>query len=151
MFASVKNYFRNALGVTEILNRVDSFQSQMYDQNFATRGAIRDARREEKAKPIHACITVLCHTKDDSERAVTLGAEEWIQPGKSLMIPIFPDMPLSGRFTFFISGDPGLVITGFGIGNESLLASYGGCKYGVVSGSINFGSRINIMVEHRLT
>jgi hypothetical protein len=142
----IKERIQSALGIPQLRERLIAL---IVDEGITIRGAIYDAVRNSKKKPILACVTILCH-REGTDEAVTMGAEDWVTPGHSQRIPIEAQLPLRGRFTFFVSGDPNLVVTGFSIGNSSLMANMAGCKYGEVSGTIGFGQRIIVVVEHRV-
>lgn len=134
MLSSIKQIVREFLGVDLLPSYISELSARI---------------RSTESRPVLVCVTILCRTSDcGKEGMTTLGAEAFLRPGQSITIPIYPQR-LTGRFTYFVSGHPNLVMTSFKIGNSCIDSDSAGKKYGEFEGTVEVGNMIRVHVEYR--
>ncbi len=105
-------------------------------------------------RPVLACVTILCETAGDygdesmKPEFTVCGAEAFISPGQKALIFVDPHRTV-GRFTYFVSGHPNLVVTSFRVGNNESQSDDAGKKFGKWNGSCHVGNRMYVVVEYR--
>lgn len=142
MLANITCAVREFLGIPQMQERLaDSIDRVRRELNLAV---------TRVPEAVLVCVTVLAVTSDGERIEDTaFGAEAFIYPGESKTLSVHPQR-LVGKMTFFVSGHPNLVITGFTVGNDQMMSSSTGIKFGRCGKAVEVGQVIKVRIEYRV-